>query len=1516
MNTLLRTIIAVSCTLGLVCSCGNRGKGISASQGDSAAIADSTSVSAIADSIPGPEVPTIRFLSKGSILPPDGKLELLFGSVSYAEAEVRIKKIFTSNILQFMQSGEYEAAYGLGKVAKQIADTTIVLGSPDAPHLREFKTYGLDLDEMIKPDPGAIYRVEIRGRKPLSEENFWDSDMYFGSYDTYRERSVNLLASNIALTAKKGDNSCEIYAFNILTGKPVYGVRIKLYDFTQQELAKGQTGKDGLAEFAANDEYRFAVATNGKSSSYLNLSNEKSLSTSSFDVGGTTNAKGIKAYIFGERGVWRPGDTLHVSAITSFDGSSLPAGHPIVAELRNPDGQVTQTLTVKSTPSGLYHFPFTTDADAPTGRWRVDLNVGGQYFSKTLRVEAVKPNKLDIDLRFDKAYITPDADCIGTVSVNWLYGAPGSGLKIDGSVELTAGTTSFADFSGYDFKDDARSFDKQTLNYAAAMTDTEGKNLINTEFSINKASAPGMLDAAFTFRAFEPSGDFSTSYSSFRLSPFDAYVGIKTTLDRDEWGNEFIKAGRQHRFDVVTVNPAGKGISRQDLLAEVYHVDWSWWWNASGSAASYMSGSSKELLFKEHLHTGKGGGSFSYDWNDAPSGLYYIKVSDIAGGHATSLLCEVNEGSSAANGSDGSTKLNMVLNKDSFKVGQVAAITIPSSKDDIALVSVEKGGNILSTGTFNCSAGATKITVPVTAEMMPNAYVFISLIQPHGSISNDAPIRLYGIRNIDVSDPSSKLSPVIDIPASVKPESKVTFKVKEASGRQMSYVVALVDEGLLSLTGFKTPDAWSAFYAKEALRVRTWDQYDDVIGAYGGKIEQLFAIGGDDEASGPLKRKGADRFTPVVRYLGPFDLKAGHTATHSVLIPQYIGTLRAMVTATDGKAQGSASKDVAVTKDMMVQATLPRTLSVGETIQVPATLIALKDGAGKVKLSIKADGPVSVSGASSKTVSLSKAGQEVEYFEVKVGDKTGKAHISVTAESATDKSVSKITIDVLNPNPEVTRLKSALLAAGESKSIGTELFGIANSNSLVLELSSIPPVNLGGRLKTLLDYPYGCLEQTISAAFPQLYLDKLMDCDEHVRTRSTRNVTAAIGKLPNFRHGNGALGYWQGSSEVSAFGTVYALHFLQEAENQGYAVPSELKNSLSAFVSGSIVKDSREGDFVRAYGLYALANASRPQRAAMNLMRENVKKMGRSAVWMLAAAYACDGKKDIAVSLTNGLPYLESDTSAYQAYYGSEDRNMAIALKTALLTGQKETAFNLASKLAAHLNDGGRYMSTQATAWSLYAMSGYAASISSEGIKATVKAGGKSYKVESAKAMADLPISSGADAGTVSVTVSNGGNAPLHAVLSATGIPKAGGEKQFASGLEMTAKYIGPEGAEVNVAQLDRGSTFYSLVTITNTGASTVKDLALAQKFPSGWEIRNDRLYRTDYSYPAGISYQDFRDDRVYSFFDLEAGKSISIRIGLTATYPGTFYLPAISCEAMYDASVSAILPGRTVAVK
>lgn len=310
-----------------------------------------------------------------------------------------------------------------------------------------------------------------------------------------------------------------------------------------------------------------------------------------------------------------------------------------------------------------------------------------------------------------------------------------------------------------------------------------------------------------------------------------------------------------------------------------------------------------------------------------------------------------NEGRRNTDGSESATMLSFKTDKDSYTPGEKMVVTFPSTKGSRAIISIENGVRVLSLTEHTCEDKQTTVRLDVTKDMQPNAYVYITLLQPHGITKNDLPIRLYGVVPFTVTSPESHLTPVIQSPAELKPDASYTISVSEKNGKEMAYTLAIVDEGLLDLTRFRTPEPWKAFNAREALGVNTWDLYNYVVGAYGGRIEQLFSIGGDDALNkGP--KAIVNRFKPVVRFDGPFLLKKGKTARHTYQMPNYNGRVKIMVVAGNGEAYGHADKSVMVRKPVMLLGTLPRVIGVGEEMVVPATVFATEDGVGAVNVSI------------------------------------------------------------------------------------------------------------------------------------------------------------------------------------------------------------------------------------------------------------------------------------------------------------------------------------------------------------------------------------------------------------------------------------------------------------------------------------------------------------------------------------------------------------------------------------
>ena len=961
---------------------------------------------------------------------------------------------------------------------------------------------------------------------------------------------------------------------------------------------------------------------------------------------------------------------------------------------------------------------------------------------------------------------------------------------------------------------------------------------------------------------------------------------------------------------------------------KVYKVYWYWWWDSNSSGlANYVSDSYNKPVKTFTVRTdGDGRGTFQLSFPDKEWGTYFISVKDKESKHSTGVMSyfdwPYNEGRRNTDGSESATMLSFKTDKDSYTPGEKMVVTFPSTKGSRAIISIENGVRVLSLTEHTCEDKQTTVRLDVTKDMQPNAYVYITLLQPHGITKNDLPIRLYGVVPFTVTSPESHLTPVIQSPAELKPDASYTVSVSEKNGKEMAYTLAIVDEGLLDLTRFRTPEPWKAFNAREALGVNTWDLYNYVVGAYGGRIEQLFSIGGDDALNkGP--KAIVNRFKPVVRFDGPFLLKKGKTARHTYQMPNYNGRVKIMVVAGNGEAYGHADKSVMVRKPVMLLGTLPRVIGVGEEMVVPATVFATEDGVGAVNVSIACSSNMEVVGEATRSLSFERKGDQQASFRIRVKKNPGIGKVTITATGKGDKSAYETELEIRTVRRPQVKVTAATLEAGKSWKETVAMPGATGTNQLTLEVSDIAPVNLSSRLSYLLGYPHGCLEQITSKGFPQLYISSFTDLTPQQAKSTEEAVKEVIRRLRSYQTVDGAFAYWPGGTSSNGWGTVYATHFLLEASKKGYLVPEAMKQSVLNNLrrvarnwkpATSYYMDSEET--TQAYRLYVLALAGSPEMGAMNRLKE-MKDLASMSRWSLASAYALVGREDVAQDLISKTTALPSGYSEYDETFGSDVRDQSIQLMTLCLLDKGKEAATLVEELSKQLSSDD-WLSTQSTAFALVALSDYLAKYRVDGVMDfTYACGGKDGQVKTDKNIWSETLLD--KAGTsASVELKNTGKSTLFARIITEGIPEQGEEKAYANGVSLAVSYVDLNGRPVNVAQLEQGTNFSAVVTVKNPSARGYNNLVLSEIFPAGWEILNTRFLNesaTD-SLSAGVNYQDIRDDRVYSYIDrLPAGSQVTVKINLCAVYPGRFYLPPVYCEAMYDYLIRANTAGQEVTV-
>ncbi|WP_166386786.1 alpha-2-macroglobulin family protein [Polaribacter sp. 11A2H] len=1515
--------------------------------------------------------PAIRAISSGAILPNSKDLKFNFEAINVKEVDVRIIKIYEDNVLQFLQENSMNSdnEYQIIRVGRRVAKQTITLIDSKTTNTQKWKAYSVDLAKLIDAEPGAIYRVELSFNKSQAlydcsenksvnsnfeeetyddlskiedeearEELYWDNKLYdykdrnynwqerdnpcSDSYYYYKEVTQNLLASNLGIIAKKGENNSYFFAItDILSTKPQAGATIKLFNFQQQEIVTTKTDSEGFANIETSKAAAFAVVSKGNNKGYIRLFDGNSLSLSKFDVAGSKTEKGLKGYIYGERGVWRPGDNLYLTFLLNDADNKLPKNHPVKLEVTDPSGKLVYKKVTSENVNNFYNFIFSTTQEAKAGNYNAKISVGGAKFYKSLKIETVKPNRLKIKVDFDDEVLTANKPVNGTLDVKWLHGTPAKNLKAEIKAKVSTANYGFEDYKDYVFTDPSREFSSEEINIFEGKLDESGFAKIDSKLSIGK-NAPGMLNVQFLVRAFENGGDFSIDAFTKKYAPFTSFVGLKSP-EGNRYGSFF--TDENQTFSVVSVDEKGSPVKRDEIEVEVYKIEWRWWWSSSDDNLSRYTSSTYNKPYKtlKISTNSKGNGSFNLNIPERDRGRFLIRVIDKKSGHATGRTVYFYKNWWENSGSDNKEAAKMLVfsaDKEKYNVGETAKITFPSGSEGHALISIENGTKVLETKWMKTTKGNTSVEIPINKNMAPNVFVNISLLQPHQVSENDLPIRLFGVIPLLVEDESTKLEPQISMPDELQPEKEFTVKVSEKNNKAMTYTLAVVEEGLLDLTRFKTPNAFDVFYAREGLGVKTWDIFDDVIGAYSGSVDQVFAIGGDGSAAAAKNRK-ANRFKPVVKFIGPFYLKKGKTAAHKITLPNYIGSVRTMVVAGDvtNEAFGNAEKAVPVKKPLMVLATLPRKLSPKEKVTLPITIFAMDNKVKNVTIEVKTSNGIAVIGHKTQKLNFEKPDEKMVYFELDVLKANGINTVEIIASGNGEKATYKVELDVVNPNPITSKIVDATVEGNKSQTINFDTFGVEGSNTAMLELSTIPQINFSGRLEYLIRYPHGCVEQTTSSVFPQLFLNDIFDLTSDKKRQIQENIENGIKRLGNFQQANGGLSYWMGESETDDWGTTYAGHFMLEAAKKGFVLPLTFKSDFIRYQKNAARNwrpDYRNNytDLAQAYRLYTLALAGSPDLSAMNRMRE-FKQISNDAKWRLAAAYALAGQKEASLEIMN-TANINFTTSKYNYYsYGSVDRNRAMALETMLITDHKDIK-EVAKSIAKELS-GSKWMSTQSTAYSLLAIGKMVVKNGGKAINLEYTNNGKTVAVDTQSSMVQrtVQVKNGAN----SITIKNEDNNVVFARIINSGQLPLGDEITESRGLSASVQYVDLQGKPININNLKQGQDFVAKIIVSNPKNETVKDIALTQVFPSGWEIVNTRFTDFGTTTKSEARYTDIRDDRVNFYFDLNQqsnkAETKTFTVLLNAAYLGNYYLPGIQVEAMYDHDYLVRTKGRWIEV-
>jgi alpha-2-macroglobulin len=1483
--------------------------------------------------------PKVQALRPGVIIPETDKIWFPFQAANVKNVKIEITKIYQNNVLQFLQYHSLDDTYDLTAVGKIIHTEEVDL-SKLTSNIEDgrWHKFTLDLGKMITLDKGAIYNVAVTfdkndilnfdcGNDNVENEDGPQEDMYNEDnspcQDYYYYDNVfinnNILSSNIGLIAKGSEsNEWTIIASTITDAAPMSGVEVEFYDFQKQPLGKGITDSNGQLKFVSKEKCSFVIAKSNGEYGYLNLLDQNENPLTEFEVNGKEVQSGLDAFIYPERGVYRPGDTIHAGIMLHNHGGSLNTDYPVRVQMEDSRGKLVYERSSNKHIKNLYRFDIPTKEAYPTGTYKLIANLGNEKFYKTIKVETVKPNRLKITYANEakelKLYDQPNLSYMS----QWLHGASAGGLKTEVDVTWAERDITFPKYKSYKFTDPTRStsippsrIHEGSLNQAGQTSYT-----INDVESLQPSSA---LTAHIKTRVYEQSGNFSDDYNSIPAHRYASYIGIN--VPKSQWGGNYMKSGIAQSMPIVCLTPDGKPIPNRKLSVGLYQAEWDWWYNESNYNLLKYNTNTHTGALKTYMITTNGQGQASFKENFQDYGNYMIRICDTETGHCTGDYFYTSVYGDPPSNNGAPQILHLEANAENYKPGDNIQLNIPSNANSKIIVSLERGGQVIQVMRVDGKDKMTIVSIPVTEAMSPNVYAHVSLLQPYKDNPRGLPLRMYGVLPLKITNPSQSLDPKITAPKQVSPGEDFNVVVSESKGKEMAYTLAIVDEGLLDLTRFKTPDPLDYFHAKQALNVNTWDLYNKVIDPHGIEIENLFSIGGDASALSLNSVKKANRFVPVVKYLGPFLLNSGEKKSHKISIENYVGSVKIMVVGKSETAFGKAEAICPVKKDLMVQTTLPRVLAPGDEMQIPANIFAMNNNIKNVEASMKYNNLLQPTGPTSNTINFTEQGDKLTNFGAKVRSQVGIAEIESFVKSGSLNSTDKTQINISNPNPIVTNITDFVIEPGKKSSIPISLIGMAGTNSLAFEVSNGPSYNIAKRLNYLIQYPHGCVEQTTSAALPQLYIADVMDVDEKKKAQIKNNVANAINKLSSFQTSNGGFGYWPGDRNTDEWATSYVGQFLIEAKNKNYFIPSNILPNWLTYQKNK-ARDYRDNEpyknHVQAYRLYTLAKYGSADIGAMNRLKA-ISTLDQQSTYTLAAAYALAGKKDIASSIITTAEKkinTKQDQMYYDYTYGSPLRNNAMVAEAYLASGLTAKAAPYVSATVKDLRSTSMY-NTHGISYALMVIQKYYGNNSSTPMLGELSIGSKKLTPINAHkntVMREATVDDSKKNHTL--VVHNQGKGKMYLRIINDGkeevkVPTAPINKN----LSIRTTYTDNKGSAIDISNLTQGSNIIAHITVTNPGSyhSFMKNLALTYSVPAGWEINNDKMHGTP-SQNASYQYQDIRDASVNTYFSLSAG-SKTFDIPLTATYAGKYYFAPTLCTDMYNSEIMAATSSQYVTV-
>ena len=1482
----------------------------------------------------------LEFVAQGRYLPPSAWGSLALRHQNVAKVDLNIRHVTKDNIVRWLSdSGEGTGYANSDLIVSQKIDLT---GAPDA-----LKTTSLAIQSYLaKPPPGLV-------------------EIQVVDADAKRAKStVRFAMTNLNVLAKRQDDGrVRAWVLTAHDHRPVAGADVELVVYSGRKVstcrtdAEGGCSLTGVGKDAVDQTRPFALLARTADDFTFIRFDQLRLDTSGYDVHGrgSTSATPYRAAIYSDRGVYRPGDTAHVGAILRAEDNRAPAaGMPVMVELVDPKRKVSRRRALKTNAAGMVtiDFPFADYAD--TGRYQAVFRAGKRVVGRyAFSVEEFVPERMEVVAKPSATDYGAQQDADIDVSARYLFGGTAAGSRYELRCELAPTRFKPKQHPGYSFdvwRDQAAR--AVELGQVSGTLAAEGKGRLTCPSLTGRGRLLSTARLRARVAVFESgSGRTTQGQTTALVHPSELYIGLKSDTRRVERDRSFTVQGVVVGWDGDVVKDK---VSQVQL--ELLKVEREYGWVYDDFEGRWSNRRHAHLVSTQKIDVAVKQGRFSVALKTPETASSYVVRA-----RAGDLLGDLKLGGTYGYwwygygyGHGGGDATPRPLKPETLPiagptetaVGDTVEVSLRAPYAGRVLWTVESD-RVIQSFWQDVEAGPVEWSFKVDA-FEPNVYVGALLLKdPHEeSAASFLPARAYGVRNIRIRPEKFLQAAQIRAPDEVRSNQRLEIEVDfPKAERPMFVTVAAVDEGILSLTKFDTPDPAQAIFQRRRLGVTTFETIGWNVNLPAGDLGRSTG-GGGPSAPGRIQMvKPVALWSGLVKVPDSGPLKVGFD------LPQYRGKLRLMVVGAGPERLVSAARSVLVRDPIVLQTTLPRFLVQGDEAQIPVFLTNLSGRDQKVAVRLTSEAVerfdaktqpgkpaplVKVRGPAVRQVDLKKDAQATIVFRLDAKATVGAARLKVEAK-APNITVSE-TLDVpFSPNaPRTKTVQRIALKAGDVD-LKPYLKGwLPTTESTTFWVTANPYGAALDHLGYLVRYPYGCVEQTTSATRPLLFLGGLarnVDPGRFGRVKLEDAVAQGIDRVLGMQTASGGFGYWPGASRPVYWGTAYATHMLLDAKKQGFDVPqARIDEALTWMNRALTTSDDRFQSYTaRPYMHYVMAVGGRGAKAQMlDLLNElsnptpeirrrlpNQRQLDEMALLLRSGLYLAGDQRFKAQLLAPDISPIQNDRSNGWSFYSDRRRRaMSLAVLTDIF-GPAAELQPLAQLVSTGLTGRSSYWyTTQELAWGITGLGKTLGKVTKAFTSPALVANGQAVAPQWTPAKKDdlgdrsFSLYRASEYKSLVLKGKHKAADKVYLVVSSDGVKAGGSWKTGGQHLWVERRYRDERGDIIDFKKpLQLGDLVYVELTISNRTAETIQNVAVVDRFAAAMEIENPRLGRDvrtdwlDHSKRWRPEHMNLRDDRVEAFGALRPGRSVKLVYLLRAVSAGAFTVPPVEVEAMYDPS-------------